>query len=127
GRSCAWVERGPRIARGERRSAPRAATPLVPLALTAPPPHPRRQAARPGGAAGQRGVAGREEHQVAQIGAGQAQWPRVVHPQELTSTAALGARPIPDRPRHHQPRGSFPPPPPTPLPPPAPPAPPRGR
>jgi hypothetical protein len=73
------------------------ALPLIPLARPAPPDHHRRQEAcllRP---AGERGVAGRQEHQVIHVGTGQAERPGVVHDEQVAGAAAFGARPVPDR------------------------------
>jgi hypothetical protein len=61
------------------------ALPLVPLARPAPPDHHGRKGAgflRP---TGERGVAGRQEYQVIQVGASEAERPPIVHDQTGTS------------------------------------------
>jgi hypothetical protein len=69
---------------------------LVPLACPAPPDDHGRQAAGLLGPAGQRRGPGREEHQVTQVGAGQAQRARLVHDQQIPGALALRAGPVLD-------------------------------
>jgi hypothetical protein len=73
------------------------ALPLVPLAGPAPPHHHRRQPAGLLRPAGQRGIPGRQEHQVVHVGAGQAQRAGAVHDQQVTGALALRALPVPHR------------------------------
>jgi hypothetical protein len=73
------------------------ALPLVPPARPAPPDHDRRKDAGLLRPAGQRGVAGRQEHQVIHLGAGQAERPLIVHDQQAARAAALGTGPVLDR------------------------------
>jgi hypothetical protein len=73
------------------------ALPLVSFPGPAPPDDDRRQAARLLGPPGERGVAGREELQVVQVGAGQAQRARAVHDQQVAVAVAAARDPVPDR------------------------------
>src|SRR5262245_48542222 len=71
--------------RGRFRQNP---LPLIAIASSAPAHHDRRQSAGLRGASGERGIAGRQELEVAEVGAIQTQCTRLVHAKEVAGVAA---------------------------------------
>ena len=67
--------------------------PLITIASCAPAHHNGGQSAGLRGAPGERGIAGRQKLEVAEVGAVQTQWARLVHAKEVAGVAAGRARP----------------------------------